>query len=98
MILKTLKFILNDMRYEVLPMSELVVEYLYFSKKELHEEISGVFRKSISPYIVNSKLECEVQGEKLMCDYDIVLYNDSLRVVFKYGKWEIGAKEANVRL
>ncbi|HGV8386792.1 TPA: hypothetical protein I0H99_RS03405 [Enterococcus faecium] len=75
-------------------MSELIVEYLYFAKKELPEEINKVFKKSISPYVVDSQLKCEVQGEKLMCDYDIVPYNDSLHVVFKYEKLgKIGLKE-----
>ena len=81
-------------RCEVLVMSELIVEYLYFAKKELPEEINKVFKKSISPYVVDSQLKCEVQGEKLMCDYDIVPYNDSLHVVFKYEKLgKIGLKE-----
>ncbi|OQO71654.1 hypothetical protein BH747_02155 [Enterococcus villorum] len=78
-------------------MSELVVEYLYFAKKELPEEISKVFKKSISPYVVDSQLKCEFQGENLMCNYDAVPYNDSLQVVFKYKKsGKIALKEVQV--
>ncbi|MFN6834187.1 hypothetical protein SFB97_01900 [Enterococcus hirae] len=78
-------------------MSELVVEYLYFAKKELSEEISKVFKKSISPYVVDSQLKCEFQGENLMCNYNTIPYNDSLHVVFKYKKsGKIALKEVQV--
>ncbi|EOF60598.1 hypothetical protein SE1_00567 [Enterococcus hirae EnGen0127] len=78
-------------------MSELVVEYLYFAKKELSEEISKVFKKSISPYVVDSQLKCEFQGENLMCNYNTIPCNDSLHVVFKYKKLgKIALKEVQV--
>lgn len=77
-------------------MSELVVEYLYFTKKELSEKTSRVFKKAKTPIVVGSQLNSEFQGEKIMCDYDIVSYNDSLYVSFKYRKLgKIGLKEVS---
>jgi hypothetical protein len=77
-------------------MSEQIVEYLYFAKKELAEDIDKIFREAISSYLTDSQIQCVFQDKKLNIDFNIVPYNDSLHVTFKYGKTgKIGINEVS---
>ncbi|MEQ7177831.1 hypothetical protein ABQE01_02250 [Enterococcus thailandicus] len=75
-------------------MSSQIVEYLYYFRKESCEDIEKIFREIILFYEKENFLYYESKGKKLKFRFDIIPYNNSLHVTFKYNKsGRIGMKE-----
>ncbi|MGX7187974.1 hypothetical protein [Enterococcus mundtii] len=78
-------------------MSSQIVEYLYYLKKKSDEDIEKIFKEIISFYEKENFLYYEVKGKKLRFSFDVISYNSSLHVTFKYNKsGRIGIKEVCV--
>ena len=78
-------------------MSNQIVEYLYYFKKEPYEDIERVFREILSFYEKENFLYYEVNGKQLRFSFDVISYNNSLHVTFKYNKsGRIAIKEVSV--
>ena len=67
-------------------MGEQIVEYLYFSKKGKSVNVEKSFKTVISSFIVDSQIQCEFRDKQLVLDFDIMPFNDSIHVIFKYSK------------
>ncbi|HGW4860101.1 TPA: hypothetical protein ACNIGD_001408 [Enterococcus faecalis] len=67
-------------------MGKQVVEYLYFSKKDLNEAILEIFQEVLSCYGVNSQIKYEFEGKVFYFDFETITYNESLHVIYKYEK------------
>ncbi|EJU8363128.1 hypothetical protein N5U50_002457, partial [Enterococcus faecalis] len=50
-------------------MGKQVVEYLYFSKKDLNEAILEIFQEVLSCYGVNSQIKYEFEGKVFYFDF-----------------------------
>ena len=78
-------------------MSEQIVEYLYFSKKESPENIGDLLSEILSSYTIDSKLILTQKNRDLSINFNINTYNNSLHVLFKYKKpFQISLQEVTI--